>query len=106
MSFFIKLVELTDAERRELENAPKIHSMIHQGLTRDEYCRLLHNLYHIVWHFCPVMAVAAARCRDRFRGVRHELYARLREGLCHQGRGLADTERLRGDGAEPPEERP
>ena len=43
MSFFIRLVELTDTERRELENAPKIHSMIHQGLTLDEYRRLLHG---------------------------------------------------------------
>src|SRR5256886_7161526 len=106
MSFFIKLVELTDAERRELENAPKIHSMIHQGLTRDEYCRLLHNLYHIVWHFCPVMAVAAARCDDRFRGVRHELYERIGEEMGHEAWVLEDIEALGGDVREAREKLP
>ena len=97
MSFFIKLVELTDAERRELENAPKIHSMIHQGLTRDEYCRLLHNLYHIVWHFCPVMAAAAARCSDRFREVRFDLYDRIEEEKGHDSWVLEDIEAIGGD---------
>src|SRR3989454_11086383 len=106
MSFFIKLVELTDTERRELENAPKIHSMIHQGLTRDEYCRLLQNLYHIVWHFCPVMAVAAARCDDRFREVRHELYERIGEEMGHEAWVLEDIEALGGDVREAREKLP
>ena len=106
MSFFIRLVELTDTERRELENAPKIHSMIHQGLTRDEYCRLLQNLYHIVWHFCPVMAVAAARCDDRFREVRHELYERIGEEMGHEAWVLEDIEALGGDVREAREKLP
>src|SRR3981189_2352112 len=97
MSFFIKLVELTDTERRELENAPKIPSMIHQGLTRDEYRRLLHDLYHIVWHFCPVMSAAAARCDDRFRDVRYDLYERIEEEKGHDSWVLEDIEALGGD---------
>ena len=73
MSFFITLLEMTDASRRELEAQPKIHSMIHHGLTLDEYRAFLHDLYHIVWHFCPIMAAAASRCDDRFSVVRYEL---------------------------------
>jgi pyrroloquinoline quinone (PQQ) biosynthesis protein C len=97
MSFFIRLVELTDAERRELENVPKIRSMINRGLTLDEYRSLLHNLYHIVWHFCPVMAAAAARCDDRFKQVRYDLYDRIQEEKGHDAWVLEDIEALGGD---------
>ena len=48
MSFFITLVELTDAGRRELETIPKVHAMVHHGLTLPEYKAFLHDLYHIV----------------------------------------------------------
>ena len=60
VSFFITLVELTDASRRTLETIPKVHAMMHHGLTLTEYRAFLHDLYHIVWHFCPIMAAAAA----------------------------------------------
>jgi pyrroloquinoline quinone (PQQ) biosynthesis protein C len=92
MSFFITLVELTDASRRELETIPKVHAMVHHGLTLPEYKAFLHDLYHIVWHFCPVMAAAAARCSDRFRGVRYELYERIQEEKGHEAWVLEDVE--------------
>jgi pyrroloquinoline quinone (PQQ) biosynthesis protein C len=84
MSFFITLIETTDASRRELEAEPKIHSMIHHGLSLPEYRAFLHDLYHIVWHFCPIMAAAASRCDDRFHSVRHELYERIGEEKGHE----------------------
>ncbi len=97
MSFFIMLVEMTDAQRRELETVPKVHSMIHQGLTLEEYRAFLHDLYHIVWHFCPIMAAAAARCDDRFRDVRYELYQRIEEEKGHEAWVLEDIEAVGGD---------
>jgi pyrroloquinoline quinone (PQQ) biosynthesis protein C len=97
MSFFITLVELTDASRRELETIPKVHAMVHHGLTLPEYRAFLHDLYHIVWHFCPVMAAAAARCSDRFRGVRYELYERIQEEKGHEAWVLEDVEAVGGD---------
>ncbi|MGA8049097.1 MAG: iron-containing redox enzyme family protein [Burkholderiales bacterium] len=97
MSFFITLVEMTDSNRRDLENVPKVHSMIHHGLTLAEYRAFLHDLYHIVWHFCPVMATAAARCDDRFRGVRYELYERIEEEKNHETWVLEDIEAVGGD---------
>lgn len=97
MSFFISLVELTDASRRELEIIPKVNSMLHHGLTLDEYRSFLHDLYHIVWHFCPVMSVAAARCDDRFREVRFDLYERIQEEMGHDAWVLEDIEALGGD---------
>ena len=96
-SFFITLVEMTDANRRELENVPKVHEMIHHGLTLTEYKAFLHDLYHIVWHFCPVMALAASRCDERFRDVRYELYERIQEEKGHEQWVLEDIEALGGD---------
>ena len=97
MSFFITLVEMTDASRRDLETIPKVHSMIHHGLTLSEYHAFLHDLYHIVWHFCPVMAAAAARCDDNFRNVRYELYERIEEEKNHETWVLDDLEAVKGD---------
>jgi len=105
-SFFITLVEMTDASRREVETIPKVNSMIHHGLTLAEYKAFLHDLYHIVWHFCPVMAAAAARCSDQFRNVRYDLYERIEEEKGHEAWVLEDVEALGGDVAgaaiEPP----
>src|SRR5437762_3107493 len=99
MSFFITLVEMTDATRRELETIPKVNSMIHHGLSLAEYKSFLHDLYHIVWHFCPVMAAAAARCSDRFREVRFDLYDRIEEEKGHDSWVLEDIEVIGGDAA-------
>jgi pyrroloquinoline quinone (PQQ) biosynthesis protein C len=97
MSFFITLVEMTDTSRRELELVPKVHSMIHHGLTLPEYRSFLHDLYHIVWNFCPIMAAAAARCDDGFRDVRYELYERIEEEKGHEGWVLEDIVAMGGN---------
>ncbi|MFZ1909666.1 MAG: iron-containing redox enzyme family protein [Burkholderiales bacterium] len=97
MSFFITLIELTDSNRRELEGVPRVHSMIHNGLELAEYQAFLHDLYHVVWHFCPVMAAAIVRCDDRFRDVRYELYERIEEEKGHESWVLEDIEAMGGD---------
>jgi len=97
MSFFISLIENSDASRRALEAEPRVHGMIHHGLTLAEYRAFLHDLYHIVWHFCPVMAVAAARCGDEFRGVRYALYERIEEERGHETWVLEDIGAMGGD---------
>ncbi len=97
MSFFITLVEMTDANRRDLESVPKVHEMIHRGLTLSEYRAFLHDLYHVVWHFCPIMATAASHCDDRFRGVRYELYERINEEQHHEEWVLEDIEAMGGN---------
>jgi len=96
MSFFITLVEMTDASRRDLEALPKVYSLIHHGLALAEYRALLYDVYHIVYHFCPVMDLAAARCDD-FRGVRDQLYERIEEEKGHEKWVLEDIKALGGD---------
>ncbi len=97
MSFFITLIETTDASRRELEAEPKIHSMIHHGLTLPEYRAFLHDLFHIVRHFCPIIAAAASRCDDTYRTVRMELYERIEEEKGHEEWVLDDIRAMGGD---------
>jgi pyrroloquinoline quinone (PQQ) biosynthesis protein C len=97
MSFFITLVELTDASRREIETIPKVHAMMHHGLKVPEYSAFLTDLYHIVWHFCPLMAAAAARCGDRFRQVRYDLYRRIQEEQGHEDWVLEDLRAIGAD---------
>lgn len=97
MSFFITLIEMTDSARRGLEEIPKMHTMIHHGLKIGEYRAFLHDLYHIVWHFCPIMAAAASRCDDRYREIRYELYERIEEEKGHETWVLEDIEAVGGD---------
>lgn len=106
MSFFITLLESSDASRRAIENLPKVHSMLKKGLTLIEYRAFLHDLYHIVWHFCPVMKAALVHCDDRLRAVRAELEERIVEETGHELWVLEDVEAVGGDvervRAEPP----
>lgn len=97
MSFFISLIETTDSARRGLEEIPKLHNMLNHGLNLGEYRAFLHDLYHIVWHFCPIMAAAASRLDDRFRQVRLELYERIGEENGHEAWVLEDIEAVGGD---------
>ncbi len=95
-SFFITLLETTDASRRELEAIPKMSAMLTRGLPLAEYQAFLHDLYHIVWHFCPIIAAAASRCGDEFRAVRYELYERIEEEKNHETWVLEDIEAVGG----------
>jgi len=97
MSFFLTMIEATDAYRREMEAMPKIHAMIHHGLTLPEYRAFLHDLYHVVWHFCPAMAAAASRMNDDFRQVRYELYGDIEEEQGHESWVLEDIAAVGGD---------
>ena len=97
MSFFITLVEDSDTSRRAIESAPKVHAMIHKGLTLREYRAFLRDLYHIVWHFCPIMATAAARCDDSLRNIRQELFERIEEEKGHETWVLEDIAAMGGD---------
>ena len=97
MSFFIALIENSDSSRRALEAEPRVHGMIHHGLALEEYRAFLRDLYHIVWHFCPVMAEAASRCGDEFRDVRYALYERIEEEKGHEAWVLEDIGAMGGD---------
>ena len=97
MSFFITLIESSDANRRAIERMPRVHAMIHKGLSLPEYRAFLQDLYHIVWHFCPVMRVAAERCDAAHGDVRRDLLERIEEESGHDLWVLEDIEAIGGD---------
>jgi len=97
MSFLITLLESSDASRRAIERLPKVHSMIHKGLTLAEYRAFLHDLYHIVLHFCPIMVAAEARCNERQENIRAELRERIEEETGHEQWVLEDIAAVGGD---------
>lgn len=63
---------------------------------RSRYERFLSDLYPVVWHFCPTMAVAASRCPDAFSEVRSFLYAHAEEEHGHELWVLDDCEAIGG----------
>ena len=95
-SFFITLLETTDLSRREFEAIPRMNSMLARGLTLSEYRAFLHDLYHVVWHFVPIIAAAASRIPDQFKQVRAELYDRIQEERGHELWVLEDVEAVGG----------
>jgi pyrroloquinoline quinone (PQQ) biosynthesis protein C len=97
MSFFITLVESSDVQRRAIETMPRVQAMMHKGLTLPEYRAFLRDLFHIVWHFCPIMAVAAARCGDELKNIRYELYERIEEEKGHEDWVLEDIVEVGGE---------
>lgn len=97
MSFFITLVENSDANRRAIETLPRVQAMMHKGLALPEYLAFLRDLYHIVWHFCPIMAAAAARCDDSLRVIRYDLYERIDEEKGHEEWVREDIAAMGGD---------
>lgn len=84
MSFFIRLLEATDTNRRDMEALPKVQAMLHGKMSREAYRDFLMDLYHVVWHFCPIMASAASRCPDQFIDVRYHLYHNIEEEKGHE----------------------
>jgi pyrroloquinoline quinone (PQQ) biosynthesis protein C len=90
MSFFIELIEATDTSRREMEGLPKVQDMLNGRMTAEAYKTFLMDLYHIVWHFCPIMATAASRCPDEFIDVRYHLYHNIDEEKGHENMVLND----------------
>lgn len=92
MSFFIELIEATDTSRREMEALPKVQDMLNGRMSEDAYKTFLMDLYHIVWHFCPIMAAAASRCPDAFLDVRYHLYHNIDEEKGHENMVLNDLQ--------------
>ncbi|MEP6739891.1 MAG: iron-containing redox enzyme family protein [Caldimonas sp.] len=83
-TFFIDLVSCTDEARREFESSSKVLDIVANGLTLERYRNLLLELYHVVWHFNPTCAAAAARITDQHRQVRYFLYDHMNEEKGHE----------------------
>lgn len=76
---------------------PGVERMLSEGMSRRRYLDFLEQLYHIVWHFCPTMAAAAARCNDDSGVLRYALYEKIQEEKGHESWVLDDVAAIGGD---------
>jgi pyrroloquinoline quinone (PQQ) biosynthesis protein C len=84
LPFFADLITRTDEARREFETNPVVLDAVANGMSIERYRKLLHELYHVVWHFNPVCAAAASRVPDSERQVRYFLYEHMHEESGHE----------------------
>ena len=76
---------------------PGVERLLSEGMSREEYLDFLEQLYHVVWHFCPTMAAAAAHCGDERRALRYALYHNIDDEKGHETWVLDDIRALGGD---------
>jgi pyrroloquinoline quinone (PQQ) biosynthesis protein C len=93
-SSFGQLVLLTDEARREFDSQSVLLDAVANGMPLQRYRAFLLELYHIVWHFNPVTAVAASRMPDSLREVRYFLYKHMQEESGHEQWVISDLEAI------------
>lgn len=97
MSYYDQLLRETAIDREEFRVMPMVQSIIAEGMSRQDYLGFLEQLYHMVWHFVPTIAAAAARCGDDRRDVRYALYDHIEQEKDHETWVLNDIEAVGGD---------
>ena len=97
MSVYDLIIEQTSEDRETFANLPLIRYILSEGMPREAYLEFLEQLYHVVWHFCPTMAAAAARCGDDRRILRYALYHQIDEEKGHEEWVLNDVDAMGGD---------
>ncbi len=99
LPFFADLITRTDEDRRAFETHPKLVDAVAHGMSVERYRTLLLELYHVVWHFNPVCAAAAARlgspAQDPDAALRYFLYEHMHEESGHENWVLNDLEAVR-----------
>lgn len=92
--FFGELIQHTDEDRRGFETHPVVIQAVAEGMSLQRYQRLLLELFHVVWHFNPVCAEAAARMGrpddEGLQPLRHFLYRHMHEETGHEDWVLND----------------
>lgn len=90
MAFANQLIEMTDVNCRDIEKIPSMQKMLSGDYSAGEYVAFMINIYPIVLHFCPIMAVAAGRCARQHELIRNYLYDHIHEEKGHEKIVLQD----------------
>lgn len=91
-----KLRQQSAVELGTFATLPAVGQIISGTVDRARYQRFLSDLYHVVWHFCPVMAAAASNCGDAYEGLRYFLYKRIEDEKGHERWVFEDCEAVGG----------
>lgn len=97
MKLVLRMMETADLQRGALETLPFMERMLAGHGTRNDYHRFLLDLYHVVQHFCPIMAAAVGRCACEHEDLRHHLYEALSDERDHEKLVAEDLEDLLGE---------
>ena len=97
VTVYTRLMEAVAEARAEATLQPGVERLLSEGMDREEYLNFMEQLYHVVWHFCPTMAVAAGHCSDESRELRYGLYNNIDEEQGHETWVLDDIADLGGD---------
>lgn len=100
LDFFSILMRETEEIRRDFASLPKVLTIQSIGMSPDKYRRFIKQLYHIVWHFCPIMSHASARIGDESRSLRLALWHEIAEEQGHDEWVLGDYVAAGGDADE------
>lgn len=84
MALLERLRRETAEELERFATLPLNEKLVTATISRERYKEFLNDLYHVVWHFCPVMAAAASNCSDDFAPVRYFLYEHIEEEKSHE----------------------
>lgn len=90
MSFVNKLVEETSLNKKKLESIPVVQEILNGNYPKENYIKLLKDLYPIVLNFCPIMAAAASRCKPEDINLQNYLYDHIAEEKRHEDMVLND----------------
>jgi len=97
MSNYRHLLLETIAEREAFLNIPIIREALDKGVDRALYLAYLCEAYHHVKHTCPLLALAASKCRDGDERLRDALLDYIAEERGHDEWILDDIAALGGD---------
>lgn len=96
MALTERLREESAAELETLRKLPLTEKFMTETITRERYQQFLNDVYHVVWHFCPVMAAAASRCGESLETIRYFYYEHVEEEKTHEIWVLEDCEAVGG----------
>ncbi len=97
MSPYERLLHETSSERKAFMTIPIIREALRNGVDRALYRAYLCEAYHHVKHTCPLLALAAARCRNGDDRLREGLLDYIAEERGHEAWILDDIAALGGD---------
>lgn len=96
MTLMERLRKESDNEMEKLSKFPLVEKLLTGDISRERYQEFLNDIYHVVWHFCPTMAAAAARCDESLAAARYFYYEHIEEEKTHEIWVLEDCEAVGG----------
>ena len=73
MTFYERLVQETQEEKKGLYSAPIIQRALKGEISKDEYILFLNQAYHHVKHTVPLLMACGSRLNDRYEWIKKAL---------------------------------